>query len=146
MNASPEFFEHLVVELVLKMGYGGSRKDAGKAIGRSHDGGVDGVIKEDVLGLDSIFIQAKRWKDPVGSGQIRDFLGALDLKGAKKGIFLTTSTFAEPARKAAKTLVEKKIALVDGKELTYLMVKHNVGVIETSTYAIKKVNEEFFDE
>jgi restriction system protein len=146
MKASPEFFEHLVVELVVKMGYGGSRKDAGKALGRSGDGGVDGVIKEDVLGLDSIYIQAKRWKNPVGSDKIRDFIGALELRGAKKGIFLTASTFTESSRNAATSLVEKKIALIDGKDLTNLMVKYDVGVVETSRYAIKKVDQEFFEE
>ncbi|MHA1137786.1 MAG: restriction endonuclease [Candidatus Thorarchaeota archaeon] len=104
------------------------------------------MIKEDVLGLDSIYIQAKRWKGPVGSGMIRDFIGALEIRGAKKGIFLTTSTFAEPARGSVESLKEKKIALIDGKELTRLMVKHNVGVIETSSFAIKKVDQEFFDE
>jgi restriction system protein len=113
-TCEPEFFERLVVKLLLKMGYGGSRQEAGRAVGRSGDGGIDGVINEDRLGLDAIYLQAKRWEGTVGEGPIRDFKGALDAKGAHKGVFITTSSFTPAAIEAARTSRSYRIVLIDG--------------------------------
>jgi restriction system protein len=125
---SPEFFERLVVELLLKMGYGGSRRDAGQAIGKSGDGGVDGVIKEDKLGLDAVYIQAKRWTDgSVGSKEIQAFVGALHGRKARKGVFITTSAFSKPARDYVRD-IQDKVILIDGHELADLLIEHGVGV------------------
>lgn len=122
---SPAFFERLVIELLVKMGYGGSIKDAGKAIGKSGDGGIDGIIKEDRLGLDIIYVQAKRWDYCVGSPEIQKFVGALAGQGAKKGVFITTSYFSKDAIKYTPKN-DTKIVLIDGEELAQFMIEHNL--------------------
>jgi restriction system protein len=143
----PAFFEQLVVELLLKMGYGGSRADAGKAIGRSGDGGVDGIIKEDRLGLDTIYLQAKRWTDkPVGRPDVQQFAGALAGHGATKGIFITTSEFTRDARDYASGLRNVKLVLIDGEDLAGLMIDHNLGVATTATYEVKRIDSDYFAE
>lgn len=142
---SPSFFEKMVVELIVKMGYGGSLHDAGVAIGRSGDEGVDGMIKEDKLGLDMIYIQAKRWNPDhvVGRPDIQQFAGALMGKRVKKGIFITTSRFTKEAVDYSNTL-ETKIILIDGKTLTNYMIEYNVGCTDHQVFTIKKINEDFF--
>ena len=142
-SCSPEFFERLVVELLVAMGYGGSRKDAGQAVGRSGDEGIDGIIKEDKLGLDVIYIQAKRWENTIGRPEIQKFVGALMGKHAKKGIFLTTSTYTKEANEYA-LIPESKIILIDGEKLAELMIDHNVGVSVIATYEIKKIDLDYF--
>lgn len=140
---SPAFFENLVIDLLVKMGYGGSREDA-EAVGRSGDGGIDGIINQDRLGLDVVYVQAKRWKNNVGVPEIAGFAGALAGKGANKGIFITTSDFT----KAAKDYDAAgfKIILIDGKRLAQLMIDHNVGVSTVKTYEIKRVDSDYFIE
>jgi restriction system protein len=145
-GASPQFFERLVVMLLVRMGYGGSLQDAGMAVGRSGDGGVDGVIKEDKLGLDTIYIQAKRWGDKtVGSPQIDQFAGALQKKKARKGVFITTSTFSAEARRSVADYTTR-IVLIDGPTLAELMIDYDVGVAVTTTYQLKRLDSDFFDE
>lgn len=147
MSQSPAFFESLVVELLVKMGYGGSIREAGKAIGKSGDEGIDGIIKEDKLGLDIIYIQAKRWKpdSSVGRPEIHKFIGALAGQGAKKGIFITTASFTKDALEfQAKN--ETKIVLIDGKRLTRLMIDYSIGVSTVATYEIKKIDNDYFGE
>jgi len=145
-KCSPQFFERLVISVLVKMGYGGSLKDAGLAIGRSGDGGVDGVIKEDKLGLDNIYIQAKRWADKcVGSPDIDQFVGALSKKKANKGIFLTTSTFSKDAL-ASVEKYEAKIVLLDGVQVANLMIDYGVGVSIDQIYEIKKMDYDFFED
>ena len=140
------FFENLVVELLLKMGYGGSRKDAGQAIGRSGDGGVDGIIKEDRLGLDVIYVQAKRWTDSaVGRPEIQKFAGSLDLHHANKGVFITTSAFSKDALDYVK-VIQKKIVLIDGERLAQLMIEHDLGVSTVSTYNVKRLDSDYFNQ
>ncbi|KWT84133.1 restriction endonuclease [Candidatus Magnetominusculus xianensis] len=141
----PEFFEHLVIDLLLKMGYGGSRKDAGQSIGRTGDGGIDGIIKEDKLGLDVIYIQAKRWESQVPVSASRDFLGALTIKKAKKGVLITTSTFPKTSHSDVAGL-ENKVVLIDGNMLAELMIEHNVGVSIQSVYEVKKIDNDYFSE
>jgi restriction system protein len=141
---SPLFFEELVVKLLLKMGYGGSRQEAGQAVGRSGDGGIDGVINEDRLGLDSIYVQAKRWQGPVGEPDIRNFLGALVGRGASKGVFITTSSFSEPAKQFVARSLQQRIVLVDGERLAELMIEHGLGVSTVATYEIKRIDSDFF--
>jgi restriction system protein len=145
MKASPSFFEFLVVELLVKMGYGGSRKDAGERVGQSGDGGIDGIIKEDRLGLDVIYIQAKRWQDSVGRPEIQKFVGALQGHHARKGVFITTSTFTKDAVEYAAK-VDSKVVLIDGRRLTDLMIDFDLGVTTTATYAVKRVDSDYFDE
>ncbi len=146
LNCSPKFFENMVINLLINMGYGGSRKDAGQAIGRSHDGGVDGIIKEDKLGLDVIYIQAKRWSDAtVGSREVQSFIGSLVTKNAVKGIFITTSKFSPDALQAVKG-IDRKVVLIDGKELTQLMIEHDIGVTNVASYTIKRVDSDYFIE
>src|SRR5690625_2497 len=145
MNSSPEFFERLVVQLLVAMGYGGSIEAAGKAIGRSGDEGIDGVIKEDVLGLDMIYIQAKRWKGNVGRPDIQRFAGSLAGKQAHKGVFITTSDYSREARDYVENIA-MNIILINGDELTEFMYEYNVGVIEENVFISKMVNESFFDE
>jgi len=140
---SPRFFERLVVQLLVKMGYGGSIKDAGQAVGRSGDGGIDGIIKEDKLGLDVIYIQAKRWESTVGRPEIQRFVGALHGLRARKGIFITTSVFSVEAVDYVSR-IENKIVLVNGIEMAQLMIDHDVGVSLVEVYEIKKVDEDFF--
>ncbi len=142
-NSSPSFFERLVVELLVKMGYGGSRKDAGEAVGRSGDGGIDGIIKEDRLGLDIIYIQAKKWEGVVGRPEIQKFAGALQGQRAKKGIFITTSGFSNEAREYV-AIIDSKIVLIDGQQLAQLMIDHDVGVSKVSSYEIKKLDFDYF--
>ncbi len=141
---SPEFFERLVVDLVVSMGYGGSRKDAGRAIGRSGDGGIDGIIKEDRLGLDVIYLQAKRWEGTVGRPEIQKFAGALQGQRASKGIFITTSQYSKDALDFVN-VISSKIILIDGDQLTSLMVDHNVAVARTGIYEIKKIDTDYFE-
>lgn len=143
---SPSFFERIVVELLLKMGYGGSRSDAGKAIGKSGDGGIDGIIKEDKLGLDVVYIQAKRWdKTSVGRPDVMQFAGALQAQKANKGIFITTSKFTEEA-KSYVSQIGCKIVLIDGERLTDLMIENNVGVSVVALYPVKKIDSDYFEE
>lgn len=145
-NASPEFFERLVVELLVSMGYGGSLKDAGQAIGKSGDEGIDGIIKEDRLGLDRILIQAKRWtSNTVGRPDVQSFAGSLEGARARKGIFITTSTFSAEAR-AYVDRIEKRIVLIDGEKLASYLYEHGVGVTPTATYAVKRVDSDYFTE
>ncbi len=147
ISQSPAFFENLVVELLVKMGYGGSISEAGKAIGKSGDEGIDGIIKEDKLGLDIIYIQAKRWKpgSSVGRPEIHKFIGALAGQGAKKGIFITTASFTKDAQDF-QPKNETKIVLIDGKRLTRLMIDYGIGVSTVATYEIKKIDNDYFEE
>lgn len=142
----PLFFEKLVIQLLLKMGYGGSRQEAARAVGKSGDGGIDGIINEDRLGLDAIYIQAKRWEGSVGSPVIRDFIGALDNKRAQKGVLITTSTFTRDAFQTAENSRSYKIVLIDGDRLAKLMVEHNLGVSTAETYQLKRIDLEFFSD
>lgn len=143
--AAPDFFERLVVELMLKMGYGGSRQDAGRAIGRSGDGGIDGIINEDRLGLDSIYLQAKRWEAPVGRPEIQKFAGALAEHRAKKGVFITTSSFTKEAL-ASATKHDARIVLIDGEKLATLMIDHGLGVTLEASYEVKRIDSDYFAE
>jgi len=143
----PGFFETLVVQLLVKMGYGGSLLDAGSAIGGSGDGGVDGVIKEDELGLDMIYVQAKRYTTAnVPAGDVRDFVGALVGKRARKGVLLTTSGFGDDARRYAQTIEGKTLVLIDGEMLAKLMLKYEVGFTVTDTYKVGRIDEDYFDD
>lgn len=142
-TASPQFFERLVVELLVKMGYGGSRKDAGEAIGKSGDEGIDGIIKEDRLGLDVIYIQAKRWENNIAPAEIQKFVGALHGKKANKGVFIITSSFSKNAWEYASS-VGTKVILIDGNQLAQLMIDYNVGVTSVSSYEIKKIDSDYF--
>jgi restriction system protein len=143
-SASPSFFERLVVDLLLAMGYGGSRQDAGRAIGKSGDGGIDGIIKEDKLGLDVIYIQAKRWEGTVGRPEVQKFAGALQGHRASKGVFITTSSFTREAEDYANA-INTKVILINGAVLTDLMIDHNVGVATTGTYELKRVDADYFE-
>lgn len=145
LGAPPDFFERLVVQLLVAMGYGGSAADAGRALGKSGDGGVDGVIDQDALGLDRIYVQAKRYADnKVSAGDIRDFFGSLDRFKASKGLFVTTSGFS-PAAKETAELLSKRIVLIDGTTLARLMIRYDIGCRVEETIHIKKIDEEFFD-
>jgi restriction system protein len=144
-ECSPVFFERLVVALLVKMGYGGSLKDAGEALGQSGDEGLDGIIREDRLGLEVIYLQAKRWQGPVGRPEIQKFVGALHGKHARKGVFITTSAFTQDARSYVAAL-DSKVVLVDGRELAQLMIDYDLGVSTTGSYAIKRVDTDFFTE
>jgi restriction system protein len=145
LAGSPTFFEQLVVELLVKMGYGGSRRDAGQRTRQTGDGGIDGMIKEDRLGLDTIFIQAKRWQGSVGRPEIQKFVGALQGHRAKKGVFITTSTYTSEALDYAER-IETKVVLIDGNQLATLMIDFNVGVSDSATYVIKRIDSDYFDE
>lgn len=145
LGCSPAFFEYLVVELLVKMGYGGSRKDAGERVGQSGDGGIDGIIKEDRLGLDTIYIQAKRWQGTVGRPEIQKFVGALSGQRAKKGVFISTSRFTAEATEYV-SLIETKVVLIDGEKLASLMMDFDVGVSTQATYVIKKIDSDYFEE
>jgi restriction system protein len=142
---SPRFFEQLVVDLLVKMGYGGSLQDAGEAIGRSGDEGIDGIIKEDRLGLDVIYIQAKRWERSVGRPEIQQFAGALHGQRARKGIFITTSQFTREAFDYVRS-IDTKIVLIDGNTLTEYMIDHEVGVAVVSTYQLKRIDFDYFSD
>ncbi len=143
-SVTPMFFEQLVIDLLVSMGYGGNRQDAARAVGKSGDGGIDGIINEDRLGLDVIYIQAKRWDNIVGRPEIQKFAGALEGQRARKGIFITTSSFTKEAIDFGKN-IQKKIILIDGKGLSKLMVEHNVGVSVVGTYEIKKIDMDYFE-
>lgn len=143
MACSPAFFEQLVVDLLVKMGYGGSRKDAGQAVGKSGDGGIDGIIKEDRLGLDVIYIQAKRWESNVSRPEIQKFAGALQGHHAKKGVFITTSEFSNSAIEFANR-IESKVVLIGGEDLAKLMIDYNVGVSPTRLYELKSIDSDYF--
>lgn len=144
MDATPSFFERLVVDLLIKMGYGGNRQDAGKALGKSGDGGIDGIINEDKLGLDVIYLQAKRWEGTVGRPEIQKFAGALQGQRAKKGVFITTSDFTKEAVEYT-SFIDTRIILINGELLSRLMVDHNVGVSTAGVYELKKVDSDYFD-
>lgn len=145
MACSPRFFERLVVELLVAMGYGGSRKDAGEAIGQSGDGGVDGIIKEDKLGLDVVYIQAKRWEGTVGRPIVQAFAGSLEGFRAKKGVLITTSAFSKEAHDYIER-IEKKIVLINGEQLAQFMIDYGIGVAEVATYTVKRIDLDYFDE
>ena len=143
MQCSPNFFERLVVELLLSMGYGGTRAVAGRAIGQSGDGGIDGIIDEDRLGLDAIYIQAKRWEGVVGRPEIQKFVGALQGQRAHKGVFITTSEFTKEAQEYVKN-INNKVVLINGFSLAKLMIENNVGVSIAATYSVKKIDSDYF--
>ena len=145
MSSSPRFFETLVVDLLVNMGYGGTRRDAGEAVGGSGDEGIDGIIKEDRLGLEVVYIQAKRWKDVVQRPEIQKFVGALRGQNARKGVFITTSDYSRGARQFAEGL-QDKVVLIDGGMLSGLMIDHGVGVTPEATYEIKRVDSDYFNE
>ncbi len=142
---TPVFFEKLVIDLLVAMGYGGSREDA-QAVGRSGDGGIDGIINEDRLGLDVIYVQAKRWGNNIGEPPVRDFVGALQGKRARKGIFITTSKFSNRAQEYISAIDSRdsKVILIDGHQLAQLMIDHDVGVSVEKTYEIKRVDSDYF--
>ena len=144
-SGSPLFFEHLVVELLVAMGYGGSRQDAGEAVGGSGDGGVDGIIKEDRLGLDAIYLQAKRWEGTIGRQVVQAFAGSLEGHRARKGVLITTSQFSPDALDYV-TRIEKKIVLIDGEKLAELMIDYGIGVTIDVTYEIKRLDADYFEE
>lgn len=141
---SPRFFEGLVVDLLVRMGYGGNFRDAAHAVGRSRDGGIDGIIKEDKLGLETIYIQAKRWSNPVGRPEIQKFAGALQGRRARKGVFITTSTFTPDAIEFANGI--EKIVLIEGTELARLMIEHDLGVSPVESFDVKKIDSDYFTE
>jgi restriction system protein len=142
-QSTPSFFERLVVELLVKMGYGGSRRDAARAVGQVGDEGIDGIIDEDRLGLDTIYIQAKKWDNVVGRPEIQKFVGALMGKRAKKGIFITTSSFSAEAVNYVSS-IDAKIVLIDGRRLADLMIDYDVGVTPVTTYQIKRIDSDYF--
>jgi restriction system protein len=144
-GASPVFFEQLVIDLLVKMGYGGSRTDAARAVGRSGDGGIDGVIDEDRLGLDVIYVQAKRWESTVGRPEIQKFAGALQGQRAKKGIFITTSDFSREAEDYAQR-IDSRIVLINGRRLARLMFDFDIGATPQSTYTVKQLDSDYFED
>lgn len=129
---------------MLKMGYGGSGEDAGQVVGRSGDGGIDGIIRQDPLGLDNIYLQAKRWNSPVGTSEINGFIGALTTRGASKGVLITTSTFSEAARQIANGVNQVKLSLIDGNQLALLMIDHDCGVAVDKPFITKRVDSDYF--
>jgi len=140
----PAFFEQLVVDLLVAMGYGGSRRDAGLAVGKSGDGGIDGVIKEDRLGLDQVYVQAKRWQGPVGQPVVREFAGSLEGHRARKAVLITTSHFTKDAYEYVGR-IEKRIVLIDGPQLAAFVIEHGVGVVEKETYRLRRLDEDYFE-
>lgn len=142
---TPQFFEKLVVDLMVAMGYGGSRADAGKSVGTSGDEGIDGIIKEDRLGLDVVYLQAKRWDGTVGRPEIQKFVGALHGKKAKKGVFITTGKFSEEAVKYAEA-IDAKVILIDGRLLAELMIDCGLGTTSTAKYELKRIDSDYFAE
>lgn len=145
MQCSPAFFELLIIKLMIKMGYGGSREEAGKAVGRSGDGGIDGIINEDRLGLDAIYLQAKRWEGVIGRPEIMKFVGALAGQRATKGVFITTSWFTQDAKDYALSS-QYKVVLIGGERLADLMIEHDLGVSVAATYQLKRIDSDFFSE
>jgi restriction system protein len=144
-NNSPQFFERLVVDLMVAMGYGGSRADAGKSIGGSGDEGIDGIIKEDRLGLDLVYLQAKRWEGTVGRPEVQKFVGALHGKRAKKGVFITASKFSDDAKNYVET-IDPKVILIDGRMLAELMIDYGLGTTTTATFDVKRIDSDYFTE
>jgi restriction system protein len=144
-KCSPQFFERLVVELLLNMGYGGSRKEAGEAIGGIGDEGIDGLINEDRLGLDTIYLQAKRWEGTIGRPEIQKFVGALHGKRAKKGVFITTGGFSSEALEYVRN-IDPKVILIDGRQLAEFMIDFGVGANSLTSYAVKRIDSDYFDE
>jgi len=144
-GSSSRFFEKLVVDLLLAMGYGGFREDAGQVVGKSGDGGIDGIIKQDKLGLDQVYVQAKLWENTVGRPVIQAFAGSLEGNKARKGIIITTSDFSQEAKDYVKN-IEKKIILIDGERLADLMIEHNVGVTKKREYILKQIDSDYFEE
>lgn len=144
-NNSPQFFERLVVDLMVAMGYGGSRADAGKSIGGTGDEGIDGIIKEDRLGLDLVYLQAKRWEGTVGRPDVQKFVGALHGKRAKKGVFITTGKFSDDAKNYVET-IDPKVILIDGRMLAELMIDHGLGTTTTATFQVKRIDSDYFTE
>lgn len=143
-ESSPSFFEHLVVDLLVHMGYGGSFSEAAQVVGKSGDEGIDGIIKEDKLGLDTIYIQAKRWKGVIGRPEIQKFAGALLGQKASKGVFITTSSFTKEAEEYVSS-VDRKVVLIDGTKLATLMIEHNVGISTVRTFEIKRIDSDYFE-
>lgn len=143
-QTDPSFFERLVVDLLVRMGYGGSREDAGRVVGRSGDGGIDGIINEDRLGLDTIYIQAKRWENIVSRPEVQKFVGALQGQKAKKGVFITTSNFSKEAVDFAHS-IENRVILIDGDRLAQLMIDFDVGVTPVETYVTKRIDMDYFE-
>jgi len=143
-QSTPAFFERLVVELLVRMGYGGSHREAARAVGQVGDEGIDGIIDQDRLGLDTIYIQAKKWDQCVGRPEIQKFVGALAGKRAKKGVFITTSSFSQEAVRYVST-IEARIVLIDGKRLAELMIDYGVGVTTVTTYQLKRVDSDYFN-
>lgn len=141
-NCSPDFFEQAVVKLLMAMGYGVE----GKVVGKSGDGGIDGIIKEDQLGLDVVCVQAKRWEGNVGRPVVQAFVGSMDMQRARKGVILTTSAYSSEARDFVNKIESKKVVLIDGEQLADFMITHNIGVVVTSTYQLKEVSNDFFEE
>lgn len=144
-KSSPRFFEKLVVDLLVAMGYGGSRKDAGRAIGKTGDDGIDGIIKEDRLGLDAVYVQAKRWKSTIGRPDVQSFAGSLEGHRARKGVFITTSQFSGDAKEYV-TRIEKKIILIDGEQLANLSIEFGIGVEPVNTYKIQRIDLDYFED
>jgi restriction system protein len=142
-DGTPSWFEGLVVKLLRKMGYGGPGPDAAQVVGGSGDGGVDGIIKQDQLGLDIVYIQAKRWENPVGRPEVQKFAGSLDGFSANKGVMITTSTFSKGAHEYANS-INKNIVLIEGEKLSELMFEHNIGVTTEIAYEVKKIDTDFF--
>ena len=143
-SGTDKFFEHLVVDLLVAMGYGGSQADRGRVVGKSGDGGIDGVIQEDRLGLDMIYVQAKKWQNPVGPDEIRKFVGSLGERKAHKGVFITSGAFTSGAGQAAEK-ANAKVVLIDGEQLAQLMIDHGVGVADQKSYVIKTLDSDYFD-
>ena len=143
-QSPPSFFEQTVIDLLVAMGYGGSRRDAGQAVGRSGDGGIDGIIKEDRLGLDTVYLQAKRWDSVVGRPVVQGFAGSLAGFHANKGILITTSRFSDDARRYVQNL-GMRLVLIDGDELADLMIEYGVGVTEVTRYSVKRIDLDYFD-
>jgi restriction system protein len=143
-RGSPAFFEELVIDLLVAMGYGGSVEDAGKAVGKSGDGGIDGIIKEDKLGLDVVYVQAKRWANPVGRPVVQEFAGSLEGVRARKGVLITTSYYSKDALEYVQK-IEKRIVLIDGKQLADLMIDHDIGVNVVQTYRVKRLDSDYFE-
>ena len=144
--SSPAFFEELVVRLLVGMGYGGSLADAGQRLGRPGDGGIDGIIKEDRLGLDLVCIQAKRWESTVGRPVVQGFVGSMDFHRSRKGVLITTSGFSADAQDYIQRIEGKKVVLIDGSTLAELMIEFNIGVSVAETYQLKKIDHDFFSE
>ncbi len=144
-NAPPPFFEKLVIDLLVAMGYGGSYEDAARAVGRTGDDGIDGIIKQDRLGLDFVYVQAKRWNNPVGRPIVQAFAGSLEGQRAHRGVMITTSTFTDDARDYV-TRIEKRIVLIDGNELAHLMIDYGVGVTDVQSYHVKRIDAGYFGE